>query len=81
MNCWMALSIGSLAGTLLGGAALEFWGMDDQFCPPSGAPKVAGQCPKAQVILLSRCGHWVMVEHPEVFNTAVANFLDTHQGT
>ena len=60
---------------------LGFWGMDDQFCPPSGAPKVAGQCPKAQVILLSRCGHWVMVEHPEVFNTAVVNFLDTHQGT
>lgn len=55
---------------------LGFWGMDDQFCPPSGAPKVAGSCPDARVILLSRCGHWVMVEHPALFNKAVGDFLD-----
>ncbi len=58
---------------------LGFWGMDDQFCPPSGAPKVAGLCPDARVTLLSRCGHWVMVEHPAVFNKAVADFLDEGQ--
>ena len=55
---------------------LGFWGMDDQFCPPSGAPKVAGKCPDARVMLLSRCGHWVMVEQPEIFNKTVGDFLD-----
>jgi len=55
---------------------LGFWGMDDQFCPPSGAPTVASRCPDARVILLSRCGHWVMVEKPDVFNKTVVAFLD-----
>jgi 4,5:9,10-diseco-3-hydroxy-5,9,17-trioxoandrosta-1(10),2-diene-4-oate hydrolase len=55
---------------------LGFWGMDDQFCPPSGAPKIAGQCPDARVTLLSRCGHWVMVERPEIFNRALVDFLN-----
>jgi hypothetical protein len=30
VNCWIGLSIGSLAGTLIGGASLDYWGVTDQ---------------------------------------------------
>ena len=29
----------------------------------------------AQVILLSKCGHWVMVEHADTFNRQCVQFL------
>jgi len=51
------------------------WGADDQFCPVSGALKIAENCPDARVLLLSRCGHWVMVEYPDLFNRLVLDFL------
>ncbi len=54
---------------------LGFWGADDQFCPPSGAQTLAAQCPDAVVVLLSRCGHWVMVEHAARFNALTVDFL------
>ena len=31
--------------------------------------------PDARVMLLSRCGHWVMVEHPALFNRMTIDFL------
>ena len=54
---------------------LGFWGTEDKFCPVGGAMKLATQCRDAQVIMLSRCGHWVMVEHPDVFNKTTLEFL------
>jgi 4,5:9,10-diseco-3-hydroxy-5,9,17-trioxoandrosta-1(10),2-diene-4-oate hydrolase len=55
---------------------LGFWGADDKFCPVSGATKLATRCLDARVILLSRCGHWVMVEHTDLFNSTAIAFLD-----
>jgi len=55
---------------------LGFWGTDDHFCPVSGAMKLAERVPDCRVTLLSRCGHWVMVEHPELFNARTIEFLD-----
>ena len=52
-----------------------FWGVDDKFCPVSGAQTIATQCPRARVLLLNRCGHWVMVEHRDVFNRLTLDFL------
>jgi 4,5:9,10-diseco-3-hydroxy-5,9,17-trioxoandrosta-1(10),2-diene-4-oate hydrolase len=52
------------------------WGVDDQFCPVSGALKIAQNCPDSRVLLLSRCGHWVMVEYPDLFNRLVLDFLN-----
>ena len=49
--------------------------MDDLFCPPSGALKVAERCADAEVVLLTKCGHWVMVERPDVFDRELAAFL------
>lgn len=52
-----------------------FWGMNDQFCPSTGAVTLATQCKDARVTLLSRCGHWVMVEHTALFNRQTHDFL------
>lgn len=54
---------------------LGWWGIDDNFCPPSGATTLARECRDARVTLLSRCGHWVMVEHPARFNRGTLEFL------
>jgi 4,5:9,10-diseco-3-hydroxy-5,9,17-trioxoandrosta-1(10),2-diene-4-oate hydrolase len=54
---------------------LAFWGNEDQFCPVSGATAVAEQCPDSRVMRVSRCGHWVMVEHARMFNEACVSFL------
>jgi 4,5:9,10-diseco-3-hydroxy-5,9,17-trioxoandrosta-1(10),2-diene-4-oate hydrolase len=51
------------------------WGTDDQFCPMSGAVTLARGCKDARVLLLSACGHWVMVEKAPLFNDACARFL------
>ena len=54
---------------------LGFWGTDDKFCPISGAMTLVNGCKDAEVLMLSRCGHWVMVEHPETFNRHTLAFL------
>jgi 4,5:9,10-diseco-3-hydroxy-5,9,17-trioxoandrosta-1(10),2-diene-4-oate hydrolase len=51
------------------------WGMNDQFCPPSGARTLAEQCSTSRVLLLNKCGHWVMVEHRDLFNRLCVDFL------
>ena len=55
---------------------LCFWGVNDNFCPVSGAIKIAERCADSRTITLSRCGHWVMVERPELFNETTARFLE-----
>ncbi len=54
---------------------LAFWGADDQFCPVGGALKIAQACADAEVTVVTRCGHWVMVERREMFNRRCAEFL------
>jgi 4,5:9,10-diseco-3-hydroxy-5,9,17-trioxoandrosta-1(10),2-diene-4-oate hydrolase len=51
------------------------WGMNDQFIPTSGALTLAA-CRRARVLLLSECGHWVMVEHAALFNRLCLDFLE-----
>lgn len=66
----LAPRLGELACPVLG-----WWGTDDNFCPPTGAVTLSKACKDARVVTLSRCGHWVMVEHPELFNRWTADFL------
>ncbi len=54
---------------------LGFWGVNDQFCPVTGAMTLANSCKRARVLLLSECGHWVMVEHTDLFNRTSVEFL------
>jgi 4,5:9,10-diseco-3-hydroxy-5,9,17-trioxoandrosta-1(10),2-diene-4-oate hydrolase len=54
---------------------LGLWGVNDNFCPVSGADRIAKNCADARVMTINRCGHWVMVEHRDVFNRLVLDFL------
>ena len=55
---------------------LGFWGMNDKFCPSSGAQTLMDACSNIRFVLLSECGHWVMVEHRALFNREVLAFLE-----
>jgi 4,5:9,10-diseco-3-hydroxy-5,9,17-trioxoandrosta-1(10),2-diene-4-oate hydrolase len=55
------------------------WGVNDQFCPVSGASRIAEQVPDARVLLVGRCGHWVMIEHADLFNRQALDFLRENQ--
>ncbi len=59
---------------------LCFWGAHDKFCPPTGASKIASKCAKARTVLISSCGHWVMVEYPKLFNELTLKFLNDDLG-
>lgn len=52
-----------------------FWGTDDKFNPHTGALKVIENARNARMILLNKCGHWVQVEHRELFNRSCIDFL------
>ncbi len=54
---------------------LGFWGAQDRFCPISGARTLVEQCPNAEMVTLSQCGHWVMIEHADLFNQRSTDFL------
>ncbi len=61
----------------IGCPTLGLWGMQDLFCPPSGAVALASGVPDCRVVLVNGCGHWVMVEHEDLFHRTVLDFL-TH---
>lgn len=59
---------------------LCFWGANDKFCPPTGAAKIAASCSNSRTMLISSCGHWVMVEYPKLFNELTLEFLNDDLG-
>ena len=59
---------------------LCFWGANDKFCPSTGAAKIAERCRNSRTMLISACGHWVMVEYPTLFNTLTLAFLQDTRG-
>jgi len=54
---------------------LGFWGAEDHFCPVSGANKILAAVGDSRMVLLAHCGHWAMLEYPDVFNRYVVDFL------
>lgn len=54
---------------------LGFWGINDKFCPASGAQTMLEACRTIRFVMLSECGHWVMVEHRALFNRQCLDFL------
>ncbi|WP_269501168.1 alpha/beta fold hydrolase [Burkholderia sp. IMCC1007] len=73
------MSVPNLTGALadLRCPVLGFWGTDDRFNPVGGAMKFVERCSDARVVLMNRCGHWVMVEHAAYFNRECVDFLAT----
>lgn len=72
-----SMQVPNLTGRLaeLACPILGFWGMNDRFCPVSGAQTMMERCRDIRFVLLSECGHWVMVEHRELFNRTCLDFL------
>ncbi|MEH6552064.1 MAG: alpha/beta hydrolase [Pseudomonadales bacterium] len=54
---------------------LVFWGLDEKMMPPSGIMTLAHGLPNVRVELVSNCGHWVMLEHCDLFNRQCLGFL------
>lgn len=54
---------------------LVFWGSHDQFCPIETAQLLVRAIADCKAILVSRCGHWVQVEHADLFNRECQSFL------
>ena len=54
---------------------LSFWGVDDEMLPASGGLKITRACRPSRHVEIAECGHWVMVEHTRLFNTACLDFL------
>lgn len=51
------------------------WGVNDNFTPVSGAATMAREINDCRVTSVNKCGHWVMVEHRELFNRLCLDFL------
>lgn len=77
LHVFRSMVVGNLEAELsaLRCPVLGLWGVDDQFCPVSGASKLAERVPGARVVLFQGCGHWVMVEKADVFNRLALDFL------
>lgn len=54
---------------------LGFWGLNERMMPDSGIMNFAKHCPRLRLVLVSECGHWVMVEHEAMFNRYCLDFL------
>ncbi len=72
-----SMQVPNLAGELpeIACPVLAFWGVSDKFCPMSGAVTIATKCRNARVVLLTECGHWVMVEKRTIFDDTSVRFL------
>lgn len=51
------------------------WGLNDEFCPESGARRFLTQCADARCVTFARTGHWVQVERAAEFNRYAIGFL------
>jgi len=54
---------------------LTFWGRQDDFMPPEGKAKCIEANDTSRLIEVNACGHWVMIEHAEMFNHTSIDFL------
>ena len=54
---------------------LAFWGLDEKMMPEGGIMVLARNTRHLRLVLVSECGHWVMVEHEGMFNRACLDFI------
>lgn len=54
---------------------LAFWGTSDRMMPDSGIIALAKYCSHMKLIVISECGHWVMVEREDLFNRECLEFF------
>lgn len=56
--------------------ALTLWGLNENMMPDSGIMRLAKGLKHGRVVLVPQCGHWVMIEHRDLFNRTVLDFLE-----
>lgn len=73
----MTMDIPNLAERLaeLSCPVLAFWGTNDRMMPDNGIMALTRNCSQLKFIILSECGHWVMVEYADMFNKECLSFL------
>jgi 4,5:9,10-diseco-3-hydroxy-5,9,17-trioxoandrosta-1(10),2-diene-4-oate hydrolase len=59
----------------IGCPALGFWGMNEKLMPETGILKLAKGMPNMRMVLVPKAGHWVMIEHRDLFNRTTLDFL------
>lgn len=57
---------------------LVLWGLNDEFCPESGARLFLDQCENARTMTFNNVGHWVQLERTAEFNRYSIEFLNEH---
>lgn len=55
--------------------ALGLWGLNENMMPDSGILRLAKGMPNIRMVLVPQCGHWVMIEHRDLFNRMTLDFL------
>ena len=60
----------------IGCPALTLWGLNENMMPDSGILRLAKGLKNGRMVLVPNCGHWVMIEHRELFNRTVIDFLE-----
>lgn len=54
---------------------IAFWGANENMMPETGIAKLTKKCKNIRLLIVSECGHWVMVEHKDLFNRMTLDFL------
>jgi len=54
---------------------MVLWGSEDRILPVELAHRLAAVLPDARLEIVERCGHWVQIERPELFNRLVLDFF------
>lgn len=54
---------------------LAFWGLNEKMMPEHGIKVMTDNIRHLRLVLVSECGHWVMVEHQGMFNRTTMDFL------
>jgi 4,5:9,10-diseco-3-hydroxy-5,9,17-trioxoandrosta-1(10),2-diene-4-oate hydrolase len=54
---------------------LGFWGLNEKMMPANGIEAMTRNIRHLRLVLVSECGHWVMVEHQGMFNRSTVDFL------
>jgi len=58
---------------------LLIWGLNDTITPPFVAHEFNRLIPNTKLHFIDKCGHAPMMEHPELFNSHLEDFLATYQ--
>ena len=54
---------------------LVFWGADERMMPEGGTASLIKNMANLRLMIVSKCGHWVMTEHRDMFNRTSLDFM------